>query len=208
MTELIGVDQSARQFRNIKTFIKDKYIVSAMVNVNLVAADMIVTSLTDSYVSENGVTSHNIYVCQMGTQFRPATVLSAWLLSSVRPYNSVSTRPLNYVPIWDPLKLPPTPGFKTFFSNGMVFISEIVWRLVDSSSDIWARRSDVLFIIDPFLVLPPPPCLIFARIASWCVTTSLMIHFLYGYNPVYIVPSIILALAAGQYTPNLLPPFP
>ena len=56
-----------------------------MVDVNPVAADKIATSFIGSYVLENGATSHDLYVCQMGTQFRPATVVSAWLASSVRP---------------------------------------------------------------------------------------------------------------------------
>ena len=66
------------------------------------------------------------------------------------------------------------------FMDGLVFISEIIQFLVDSSSDIWARSSAVLFIIYSFLVLPPPPCLRFKRIASWSDTTSLLIHWLYG----------------------------
>ena len=56
-------------------------------DVNPLAADMISTSSIGSYVSKNGATSHDLYVCQMGTQFRPATVVLAWLSSSVRTYN-------------------------------------------------------------------------------------------------------------------------
>ena len=56
-----------------------------MVDVNPVAADKIATSFIGSYVSKNGATSHDLYVCQMGTQFRPATVVLAWMSSSVCP---------------------------------------------------------------------------------------------------------------------------
>ena len=54
-----------------------------VVDVNIVAADTIATSLIGSYMSENGATFHNLSVCQMGTQFRPATVVLVWLSSSV-----------------------------------------------------------------------------------------------------------------------------
>ena len=58
-----------------------------MVDVNPVSANMIATSLIGSYVSENGATLHNLSMCQMGTPFRPATVVLAWLSGSVIPYN-------------------------------------------------------------------------------------------------------------------------
>ena len=54
---------------------------------NPVAADMIVTYFIGSYVLGNGTTSHDLSVCQMGTHFQPATVVSVWPLSSVFPYN-------------------------------------------------------------------------------------------------------------------------
>ena len=56
-----------------------------MVDVNPTTTDTIVTYSIGSYVSENGPTSHDLYVCQMGTQFRPAALVLAWLSSSVRP---------------------------------------------------------------------------------------------------------------------------
>ena len=87
MTKLIGVDQRVRQFGNLQTFMKDEYILSACVDVNTVAADTIAASFIGSYVSENGATLHDLSVCQMGTQFWPATVVLAWLSSSVCPYN-------------------------------------------------------------------------------------------------------------------------
>ena len=58
-----------------------------VVDVNPLAEDMIAKSFIGSYVSENGATLHDISVCQMGTQFWPATVVLAWLSSSVCPYN-------------------------------------------------------------------------------------------------------------------------
>ena len=58
-----------------------------MVDLNPVAADKIATSLIGSYVSENGSTLHDLSVCQMYTQFRPATVVLEWMSSSFRPYN-------------------------------------------------------------------------------------------------------------------------
>ena len=58
-----------------------------MVDVNHVASDTIATSFIGSYVSENGATSHDLSMCKMGTQFRPATVVSALLSSYVCPYN-------------------------------------------------------------------------------------------------------------------------
>ena len=56
-------------------------------DVNLVAAYMIAKSFIGSCVSENGATSHDLSVCQMGTQFRPDTVVTAWLSSSVCLYD-------------------------------------------------------------------------------------------------------------------------
>ena len=148
-------------------------------DVNLVAADTIVTSFIGSYVSENGATSHDLYVCPMGTQFRSATVVLARLLSSACPYNAFYACPSDSFPAQELLTLPPPPDFGSPSSDGLVFISEIIQRLVNYSSDICARSSDVLFIIDTFLVLPPPPCLQLSRITSWCGTTSVLIHCLY-----------------------------
>ena len=56
-----------------------------MLDVNPVAEDTIEKYFIGSYVTENGATYHDLSVCQMGTQFRPATVVSAWLSSYVRP---------------------------------------------------------------------------------------------------------------------------
>ena len=131
-------------------------------------------------MSENGATSNYLSVCQMGTQFQPATVVLAWLSIFVLPYNAFSARPPNDVPARDPLTLSPPPDFGLLSSNGLVFISKIIRRLADFSSDIWAQSSDVLFIINHFIVLPPPPCLRLAHIASWCGTTSFLIHFFMG----------------------------
>ena len=98
---------------------------------NPVAADKIVTSFIGSYMSENGTTPHNIYMCQMGTQFRPGTVVSAWLSVSVRLYNAFSALPPNAVTARDPLTLPPPPEFDLLSLDGLVFISKITRRLVD-----------------------------------------------------------------------------
>ena len=56
-----------------------------VVDVNNVTADTIATSFIVSYVSENGATSNDLSMCQMGTQFRTATVASTWLPSYFPP---------------------------------------------------------------------------------------------------------------------------
>ena len=56
-----------------------------MVGVNPVAEETVAKYFIGSYVLENGVTLQNISMCQFGTQFRPATVVLAWLSSSVFP---------------------------------------------------------------------------------------------------------------------------
>ena len=69
-----------------------------MVDLNPVAEDTIATYFIGSYVSENGATWNDLSVCQTGTQLRPATVVLAWLSSSVYAYNAFSARPPNSVP--------------------------------------------------------------------------------------------------------------
>ena len=80
-----------------------------MVGVNPVAADNIATSLIGSYVSENGDTSHDLYVSQIGTQFLHVTMVLAWLSSSVCPYN-VSLVNTCYLRANEILRLPEQTG--------------------------------------------------------------------------------------------------
>ena len=56
-----------------------------VVDVSPVSSDTIATSFIGSYVSERGATLHDLSVCLMGKKLRPATMVSAWLLSFVCP---------------------------------------------------------------------------------------------------------------------------